>query len=181
MDSLKVGGLVAMPPQVPAWIATQVGKQGTHAHLVLRIQEHELCLAVFERHRVVGLDLHRSHRIAAAENAVAHDSVIPSIEQCTEYEHGDKRGFHVQRRLYAAGPPPTFQNWNKPANSCHPRSRMHHRYQLVPWWSGTVFSGRGNPGWPKPPLRLDLRYSRTCTPRACPSSFRNLVQAQHAA
>ena len=79
----------------------QMRKQGADANLVLRLLEHELGLAAFERDGIVGLDFHRCEGIAAPGNAVPHRGVIPRVEQRAEHEHGDKRSFHTPPGLYA--------------------------------------------------------------------------------
>lgn len=51
---------------------SEVWEKRVDTHLVLRLQEHELGLAVFERDCVVGLDFDTSERVSASGDAVAH-------------------------------------------------------------------------------------------------------------
>ena len=82
-----------------------MGKQGADARPVLGVEENELGLAVFERDSVVGLDLHRSERVATSGKGTSHQRVIARIEQRAECDHGDKRSFHSLPRLYAVRGP----------------------------------------------------------------------------
>jgi hypothetical protein len=84
-----------MPADIPAGTVSQMGKQGADADLVLRGQEHELGLAVFERDSIVGLDFHRPQRIAAPWDAVPNGSVVTCIYQRAGHQHGDKCGLHA--------------------------------------------------------------------------------------
>lgn len=70
-------------------------KQRAHAGLVLRVEKHELGLAIFERHQVVGLDLHGSEGIAISSHAIPYHGVVARIEQGAECDHGDQRSFHL--------------------------------------------------------------------------------------
>ena len=94
-------GFISVPDEIPARTVSKVGEQGVDAHLILRLQEHELGLAVFERDGIVRLDLYVSKRLAVSGHPVAQRNVIACVQERAACDHEDKHGLHVDK-LYAS-------------------------------------------------------------------------------
>ena len=76
-------------------------EQRVHTDFVLRFQEHEFGLAVFERDGIVGLDFNAPERFAIPGDSVAYGNIISRVQQRAACAYDGQRGFHA-RKLYDA-------------------------------------------------------------------------------
>jgi hypothetical protein len=77
--SLYVDPLIGVTFYIPAGTVAEVGKQGAHAHLALRLREIVFGSAILFVNRVVGLDGHGRKRIAAFRNLVPDREIVSQV------------------------------------------------------------------------------------------------------